>query len=163
MELTLIGNIAATEWTVYCYEILNLSMIVFQVVQTPESRLMTLCGITSVLPGEAQTAPGSFIWMDNSKAMEQAWKKITRFQLAEQLSLDKIKIQLEGASKPLIVLDQVRLQKLIFGAESDIAAQYANCHITKVGLMHWWEQFKDGVSGVTVVKPWMAKSSTFCA
>ena len=118
MKLALIGSIAAMEWTVYWYEILNLSMAIFQVVQTPESRSMTLCGITSVLPGEAQTAPGSFIWMDNSKAMEQAWKKITRFQLAEQLSLDKIKIQLEGASKPLIVLDQVRLQKLIFGAES---------------------------------------------
>ena len=47
-------------------------MIIFQVVQTPESRSMTLCGITSVLPGEAQTAPGSVIWMDDSEAMEQA-------------------------------------------------------------------------------------------
>ena len=118
MKLALIGSIAAMEWTVYWYEILNLSMTIFQVVQTPESRSMTLCGITSVLPGEAQKAPGSFIWMDNSEAMEQAWKKITRFQMAERLSLDKIKIKLEGASKPLIVLDQVRLQKLIFGAES---------------------------------------------
>ena len=47
-------------------------MIIFQVVQTPESRSMTLSGIISVLPGEAQKAPGSFIWMDKSKAMEQA-------------------------------------------------------------------------------------------
>ena len=47
---------------------------------------------------------------------------------------------------------EVNLWSRVLSA-SDIAAQYANCHITKVGLMHWWEQFKDGVSGLTVVKP----------
>ncbi|PFX14542.1 Sushi, von Willebrand factor type A, EGF and pentraxin domain-containing protein 1 [Stylophora pistillata] len=35
---------------------------------------------------------------------------------------------------------------------SDIAEQYADCHITKVCLMHWWEQFKGGVSNVIVVQ-----------
>ena len=57
---------------------------------------------------------------------------------------------------------EVNLWSRVLSA-SDIAAQYANCHITKVGLMEWWEQFKDGVSGVTVVEPWMTRSSTFCA
>ena len=36
---------------------------------------------------------------------------------------------------------------------SDIAEQNANYHITKVGLMHRWEQFTGGVSNVTVVEP----------
>ncbi|PFX21454.1 Sushi, von Willebrand factor type A, EGF and pentraxin domain-containing protein 1 [Stylophora pistillata] len=47
---------------------------------------------------------------------------------------------------------EVNLWNRVLSA-SDIAEQYANCHITKVGLMHWWEQFKDGVSGVKVVEP----------
>ncbi|PFX33829.1 Neuronal pentraxin-2 [Stylophora pistillata] len=47
---------------------------------------------------------------------------------------------------------EVNLWNRVLSA-SDIAEQYANCHITKVGLMHWWEQFKDGVSDVTVIEP----------
>lgn len=38
-------------------------------------------------------------------------------------------------------------------SESDIAAQYANCHITQ-GSVTWWSQFRDGVrGGVIVVDP----------
>ncbi|XP_022810312.1 neuronal pentraxin-2-like [Stylophora pistillata] len=47
---------------------------------------------------------------------------------------------------------EVNLWSRVLSA-SDIEEQYANCHITKVGLMHWWEQFKDGVTGVKVVEP----------
>ncbi|XP_022809502.1 sushi, von Willebrand factor type A, EGF and pentraxin domain-containing protein 1-like [Stylophora pistillata] len=47
---------------------------------------------------------------------------------------------------------EVNLWSRVLSA-SDIAEQYANCHITKVGLIHWWEQFKDGVTGVKVVEP----------
>ncbi|KAL9972423.1 hypothetical protein ACROYT_G018722 [Oculina patagonica] len=36
-------------------------------------------------------------------------------------------------------------------SESDIAAQYRNCHITQ-GAVNWWSQFKDGVHGGVVVK-----------
>ncbi|KAL9972416.1 hypothetical protein ACROYT_G018715 [Oculina patagonica] len=38
-------------------------------------------------------------------------------------------------------------------SESDIAAQYSNCHVTQ-GSVNWWSQFKDGVhGGVVVVEP----------
>ncbi|XP_022809501.1 neuronal pentraxin-2-like [Stylophora pistillata] len=36
---------------------------------------------------------------------------------------------------------------------SDIEKQYANCNITKDDLIHCWEQFKDGFTGVKVVEP----------
>ena len=39
--------------------------------QTPASKLMIPFGITFVLPGKTPKATGSFIWMDNFKAMEQ--------------------------------------------------------------------------------------------
>ncbi|KAL9972431.1 hypothetical protein ACROYT_G018730 [Oculina patagonica] len=38
-------------------------------------------------------------------------------------------------------------------SESDIVAQYSNCHVTQ-GSVNWWSQFKDGVhGGVVVVEP----------
>ena len=107
---------------------------------------MTLCGITSVLPGEAQTAPGSFIWIENHQIPAGGTVVIGQdqdtvgggFQTADSFGPGEV--------------TEVNLWSRVLSA-SDITAQYANCHITKVGLMHWWEQFKDGVSGVTVVKP----------
>ncbi|XP_022809499.1 neuronal pentraxin-2-like [Stylophora pistillata] len=47
---------------------------------------------------------------------------------------------------------EVNLWSRVLSA-SDIAEQYANCYITKVGLMHSWEQLKGGVSNVIVVEP----------
>ncbi|PFX21704.1 putative G-protein coupled receptor 144 [Stylophora pistillata] len=47
---------------------------------------------------------------------------------------------------------EVNLWSRVLSA-SDIAEQYANCYINKVGLMHWWEQFKDSVSNLMVIEP----------
>ena len=69
---------------------------------------MIPCGITFVLPGKTPKVTGSFIWMDNLKALELTSKKIIRYQLAEQLSLDKTKIKSEGALKSEIALGRVR-------------------------------------------------------
>ncbi len=38
-------------------------------------------------------------------------------------------------------------------SESDIVAQYSNCHVTQ-GSVNWWSQFKDDVHGkVEIVDP----------
>ena len=132
-------------------------MTIFQVVQTPESRSMTLCGITSVLPGEAQTAPGSFIWMDNFQSNGTGLKENHQIPAGGTVVIGQDQDTVGGGFQTADSfgpgeVTEVNLWSRVLSA-SDIAAQYANCHITKVGLMHWWEQFKDGVSGVTVVEP----------
>ena len=46
-------------------------------------------------------------------------------------------------------------------SESDIVAQYRNCHITQ-GSVNWWSQFKDGVyGGVQIIEPWPGLSISF--
>ncbi len=38
-------------------------------------------------------------------------------------------------------------------SDSDIVAQYSDCHVAQ-GSVNWWSQFKDGVhGGVVVVEP----------